>query len=148
LIEPGRTLSGNSGILVTEVLYRKERRHKDFLVVDAGMNDLIRPSLYGSYHDIVPVEKARVKRPFRKTAIVGPVCESADCFASDRPLSATLNQGDLLAILSAGAYGFSMTSNYNSRPRPPEVLIENGSFRVIRKRESYEDLIRGEVLSE
>ena len=145
LFEPGRVIAGNSGVLVTQVLYRKVRVARDFLVVDAGMNDLLRPALYGSFHDIVPVKKTTSSKK-KKTDIVGPVCESADCFATDRMLSTQLEKGDLLAILSAGAYGFTMASNYNSRPRPPEVLVEGSSFRVIRERESYEDLIKGESL--
>jgi diaminopimelate decarboxylase len=145
LIEPGRTLSGNSGVLLTEVLYRKERGRKQWLVVDAAMNDLMRPSLYGSFHGIVPVEQAKTRGKPRKSDIVGPVCESSDCFASDRPIPSSVEDGDLLAILSAGAYGFTMASNYNSRPRPPEVLVQNGSFRVIRERENYDDLLRGEA---
>jgi diaminopimelate decarboxylase len=144
LIEPGRLLSGNSGVLLTEVLYRKANTAKDFLVVDAAMNDLLRPSLYGSYHEIIPVEKRSGKT--RKTDIVGPVCETGDCFASDRPVSDKIKQGDLVAILSAGAYGFTMTSNYNSRPRPPEVLVQNGKFRVVRERETYDDLVHKEIL--
>lgn len=146
VLEPGRRISGNSGVLLTEVLYRKERGKKDFLVVDAAMNDLMRPSLYGSYHEIVPVEKNKTKGKTKKTDIVGPVCESGDCFATDRVLSESLDQGDLVAILSAGAYGFSMASNYNSRPRPPEVLVRGGKFRVIRERENYEQLVAGEKL--
>ena len=144
LIEPGRSLSGNSGVLLTEVLYRKARGTKDFLVVDAAMNDLIRPALYGSYHEIVAVDQAQTKGPKKKTDIVGPVCESSDCFASDRPLSPKLQSGDLMAILSAGAYGFTMSSNYNTRPRPPEVLVREGKVELIRDRENYDDLIRGE----
>ena len=146
LIEPGRTISGNSGVLLTEVLYRKSRGAKDFIIVDAAMNDLMRPSLYGSYHDIVPVEKSQTLGAKKTADIVGPVCESSDCFASDRKFPAKVDRGDLLAILSAGAYGFTMSSNYNTRPRPTEVLIQNGTFRVIRNRESYDDLIRGEKL--
>ncbi len=142
VLEPGRTLSGNSGVLLTEVLYRKERKSKDFIVVDAAMNDLMRPALYGSYHEIIPVKKASGKS--KKADIVGPVCESSDCFGQDRKLPAQLGSGDLLAVLSAGAYGFSMAGTYNSRPRPAEVLIEGGAVRVIRKRETYEDLVRGE----
>lgn len=144
LIEPGRTLSGNAGVLLTEVLFRKERGKKDFLVIDAAMNDLIRPSLYGSYHEIVPVDQKHAKGPKKKSDIVGPVCETSDCFASDRPMSSKLGSGDLLAILSSGAYGFSMSSNYNTRPRPPEILVEKDQFRLIRQRETYEDLVRGE----
>jgi diaminopimelate decarboxylase len=146
LVEPGRILAGNAGVLLTEVLYRKKRGTKDFLVVDAGMNDLMRPSLYGSYHEIVPVQKGKVHGQSMKYDVVGPVCESSDCFASDRKLSRDLKSGDLLAILSAGAYGASMSSNYNTRPRPPEVLVRNGKFRLIRERESYEDLISREII--
>jgi diaminopimelate decarboxylase len=144
LLEPGRTISANSGILLTQVLYRKERAGKDFLIVDAGMNDLARPSLYGSYHEIIPIRQQLNQGRKKKTMLVGPVCESADCFAQDRLLSTRLGSGDLLAILSAGAYGFSMASNYNSRPKPSEILIRAGTPQIIRERESYEDLIRGE----
>ncbi|MCM2280078.1 MAG: diaminopimelate decarboxylase [Oligoflexia bacterium] len=146
LIEPGRSISGNAGVLLSEVLYRKMRKEKDFLIVDAGMNDLVRPSLYGSFHDIVPV--ARMNGVRKKTDVVGPVCESGDCFASERPLPRKLDQGDLVAILSAGAYGFAMAGNYNSRPRAPEVLARNGRFELIRERETYEDLVRGEAISQ
>jgi diaminopimelate decarboxylase len=145
LLEPGRTISGNAGILLTEVLYRKERKQKDFLILDAGMNDLIRPALYESYHGVVPLFQESARDPKRKVTLVGPVCESADCFAEQRLLPSSLKKGDCVAILSSGAYGFSMASNYNSRPRPAEVLIQDGKFRVIRERESYEDLLRGEI---
>lgn len=144
LIEPGRTLAGNAGVLLTEALYRKPRGKKDFLVVDAAMNDLIRPALYGSWHDIVPVEKAAPRASKHTFDVVGPVCESSDCFASDRALPSSIETGSLLAILSCGAYGFSMSSNYNTRPRPAEVWVDGDSWRVIRQRETYEDLIRGE----
>ncbi len=144
LIEPGRTISANAGVLVTKVLYRKPRPKKDFLVVDAGMNDLMRPALYGSRHAVVPLKRRPGRTPRRATDLVGPVCESSDSFAQDLPLDAMLASGDLLAILSAGAYGMSMAGNYNSRTRPAEVLIEDGRWRVIRDRESVEDLIRGE----
>ncbi len=144
LIEPGRSISGNAGILLTQVLYRKKRTTKDILIVDAAMNDLIRPALYGSYHEILPLNPARLRGPQKKTDVVGPICESADCFASEKLFPTRVNPGDLLAIHSAGAYGFSMSSNYNSRPRPAEVLVENGKFRLIRERESWEDLVRGE----
>ena len=144
LIEPGRTISGNAGVLISEVLFRKSHDKKDFLIIDAGMNDLVRPALYDSYHEVVPVEK-KTQAKLRKVDIVGPVCESSDCFAVDRLLPASLNSGDLVAILSAGAYGLSMSSNYNTRPRPPEVLVQNGKFVVIKKREDYDDLIRGEL---
>lgn len=144
LIEPGRSISGNAGALLTEVLYRKVRKSKDFVIIDAAMNDLIRPSLYGSYHEIACVLQKQSSGPKTKVDVVGPVCESGDCFASDRSLAKKVNQGDLLAILSAGAYGFVMSGNYNSRPRPPEVLLYDGKFQIIRERENYEDLIRGE----
>ena len=150
LLEPGRAISGNSGVLLTEILHRKERTEKDFLIVDAAMNDLIRPSLYGSFHGIAPVDKKHLKpgksKKRKKTDVVGPVCETGDCLASERELSPTLQQGDLLAIMSAGAYGFTMSGNYNSRPRPPEVLLQNGKIRIIRERETYEDLINGEKI--
>lgn len=144
LIEPGRTLSANAGVLITQVLFRKSRKSKDFIVVDAGMNDLIRPALYGTPHEIVPVFKTRKGATLRRTDLVGPVCESSDCFAQDLRLDQRLGQGDLLAILSAGAYGMSMACNYNSRTRPAEVLVDGDSWRVIREREKLEDLIRGE----
>jgi diaminopimelate decarboxylase len=144
LIEPGRAIAGNAGVLVTEVLYRKVRKQKDFLIVDAAMNDLMRPALYQGHHEIAPVRKTPARSKSKKTDIVGPVCESSDVLASDRKLPEALNQGDLLAVLSAGAYGFSMSSTYNSRPRPAEVMIQDGKARVIRERETYEDLIRGE----
>lgn len=143
LVEPGRSISGNAGVLLTEVLYRKSRKHKDFLIVDAAMNDLIRPSLYGSWHGIAPVRKRT--GPSRKTDVVGPVCETGDCFASERPLPRSIEPGDLIAILSAGAYGFTMSGNYNSRPRPCEVLVHNREIEIIRDRETYEDLVRGEI---
>jgi diaminopimelate decarboxylase len=146
LLEPGRMIAGNAGILLSSVLYRKERKEKDFLVIDAAMNDLLRPSLYGSYHDIVPVLKSQPREKTRKADVVGPVCETGDCLAMDRKLGAGLGSGDLLAILSAGAYGFTMASNYNSRPRPPEVLLDRGKIRLIRDREDYDDLLRGEHL--
>lgn len=146
LIEPGRAIAGNAGVLLTRVLYRKRRARKDFLVLDAAMNDLMRPALYGSYHEIVPVVRGSRPGPSRSTDLVGPICESSDCFAYDRRLPAGLREGDLLAILSAGAYGFSMSSTYNSRPRPPEILIRSGRARLVRRRETYDDLVRAERL--
>ena len=145
LIEPGRRISGNSGIILTEVLYRKEKKGKDFLIVDAAMNDLMRPALYESYHEITPVTHRLTKGRKKKVDIVGPICESSDCLGSDRLVSTQLQQGDLLAILSAGAYGFSMSSNYNSRPRAAEVLVKGDQFIEVRQRETYEDLIRHEL---
>ena len=144
VLEPGRLIAGNSGVLISEVLFRKKRTSKDFLIIDAAMNDLLRPALYGSFHDMLPVKK--VGGSTRLTDIVGPVCETSDCFASDRKISSKLDSGDFIAILSSGAYGFSMASNYNSRPRPPEVLVQNGRTKVIRKRETYQDLVRGEEI--
>jgi len=138
ILEPGRVLVGNAGILVTRVLYLKKGEEKNFIVVDAGMNDLLRPSLYGSFHLIQPVIK---KRRRKITAdVVGPICESGDFLGKDRLLPRP-EAGDLLAVMSAGAYGFSMSSNYNARPRMAEVLSEGGKFHLIRRRESYADLV-------
>jgi diaminopimelate decarboxylase len=142
VLEPGRVIVGNAGILVTKVLYLKKSSQKDFVVVDAGMNDLVRPSLYGSYHSILPVLQKEV--PENLVAdVVGPICESGDFLAKDRKLPA-LEQGELLAVMSAGAYGYSMSSTYNSRPRVPEVLVRGGEVHVLRERETWADLIRGE----
>ena len=138
ILEPGRVIVGNAGILLTRVLLKKTQGEKKFVIVDAGMNDLIRPALYGSHHQMWPVREQAEKE---KVDVVGPVCESADFFAQDRDV-ALLRDGDLLAIMSAGAYGFSLSSNYNSRPRVAEVLVSGDSYGVIRKRETYEDLIR------
>jgi len=146
LIEPGRYLMGNSGILVTQILYRKERKMQDFLIVDAAMNDLIRPALYGSYHQIIPVKEKFRNDPLKKTTIVGPICESSDFLGKSRKLSIHLQKSDLLAILSAGAYGFTLSSQYNSRPRAVEVLVQDQNFFVIRKRETETHLILGEEM--
>lgn len=145
LMEPGRLLVGNAGIFVTKVLYLKSNEAKQFLVVDGGMNDLIRPSLYSAYHAIVPVQRQANGRPEMTLDVVGPICESGDFLAKDRPLPAC-QPGDLLAVLSAGAYGFVMASNYNARPRVPEVMVQGERFVVVRARETYEDLIRGEII--
>lgn len=142
IMEPGRVIVGNAGILMTKVLYTKDTDAKRFVIVDAAMNDLIRPSLYGAYHDIRPLREMPPSAT-RTVDVVGPVCESGDFLAKDRKMPDMAN-GELLAVMSAGAYGFVMSSNYNSRPRIPEVLIKDGQFHVIRARESYEDLIRGE----
>jgi len=142
LLEPGRTISGNAGVLVTRVLYRKKRDRKDFLIVDAAMNDLLRPSLYGSHHGITALSERLENAKKIRTDVAGPVCESSDCFAHDRPVSAKLDSGDHLAILSAGAYGMSMSSSYNTRNRPAEVLVSKGKYRLIRKRETFDDQIR------
>jgi diaminopimelate decarboxylase len=141
VLEPGRVIVGNAGILLSRVLLKKNQGQKKFLVVDAGMNDLIRPSLYGSHHQLWPVH-AEIEPPAREVVdVVGPVCESADFIAKDREV-AIMQPGQLLAIMSAGAYGFSLSSNYNSRPRAAEVLVSGETYQVIRRRESYEDLVR------
>ena len=144
-LEPGRAIAGNAGILVTKVEYLKDTEHKHFAVVDAAMNDLIRPALYSAWQDIIPV-KENLKPVVGHTAfdIVGPVCETGDFLGKGRELN--VEQGDLLAVRSAGAYGFTMSSNYNSRPRVAEVMVDGDSFQVIRERESFEDLIRGESI--
>lgn len=144
VMEPGRAIVGNAGILVTSVLYHKESGKKRFMVVDAGMNDLIRPSLYEAYHDIRPVAE-RPSATEEEVDVVGPICESGDFLAKDRVLP-LLPQGDLLAVLGAGAYGFSMASNYNSRPRAAEVLVKGNEFSVVRERETYSDLVKNEKI--
>ncbi len=141
ILEPGRSLVGNAGILLTRVLYVKRKKPKSFVVLDAGMSDLLRPALYGSYHEILPVERRPGER-FRAD-VVGPLCETGDFLAQDRIVEAIV-PGDLLAILTAGAYGYVLASNYNSRPRPAEVLLEAGQASLIRPRESVEDLLRDE----
>lgn len=149
--EPGRYIAGNSGILLTRVLYRKQGGEKKFVIVDAGMNDLIRPTLYESYHHIWPVKpdaanlNADRRRDFtpqngETVDVVGPICESGDYLAKARPLPET-RRGDLLAVFTAGAYGFAMSSNYNNRPRAPEVLVDGANYKIIRRRETLEDLI-------
>jgi diaminopimelate decarboxylase len=142
IIEPGRVLVGNAGILVTRVLYVKETDVKRFVVVDAAMNDLIRPVLYDAYHEIRPVEQRR-DASMQTADVVGPICESGDFFARERELP-DVQAGDLLAVMSAGAYGFVMASNYNSRPRAPEIIVDGARFHVVRERESFDDLVRGE----
>jgi diaminopimelate decarboxylase len=144
LCEPGRSVVGNAGVLLTRALYRKQTPAKRFLVVDAAMNDLIRPSLYEAYHEIRPVA-APDGRAAETVDVVGPVCESGDFLARNRALP-EVREGELLAVMSAGAYGFVMSSQYNARPRAAEVLVEGDRFRVVRRRETYEDLIAGESL--
>jgi diaminopimelate decarboxylase len=144
LLEPGRTIIGPAGVLLTRVLYVKENRGRTFVVVDAGMNDLMRPALYDAIHPITNVSNARNGAPRRRVDIVGPVCETGDCFLRDWPLG-DVSPGDVLAIWVAGAYGMSQTSNYNARLRPAEVLVEGRKFRVIRRRESPRDLLRGQL---
>lgn len=141
MMEPGRSIVGPAGALLSRVLYRKSSETKEFVVVDAAMNDLIRPALYQAHHEIIPL---RQHMPGTVTAdVVGPVCETGDFFARDREIANVL-PGDFLALCTAGAYGFVLASNYNSRPRPAEVLVEGASWRFIRARETFEDLIRGE----
>lgn len=145
IMEPGRVIVGNAGVLLTKVLYTKDGETKRFLIVDAAMNDLIRPSLYDAHHDIKPVYE-NVARGAKETVdVVGPVCESGDFLAKDRAMP-EMNAGDLMAVMSAGAYGFVMSSNYNSRPRVPEVLVHEGQIHIIRARESYDDLVHGEQI--
>jgi diaminopimelate decarboxylase len=144
IVEPGRVLVGNAGVLVTKVLYIKETDVKRFIVVDGAMNDLIRPVLYEAYHAILPVRR-RAARSAVVADVVGPVCESGDFFARERELPEP-ESGDLLAVMSAGAYGFVMASNYNSRPRAPEILVDGSEAHVIRERETFDDLVRAEKL--
>jgi diaminopimelate decarboxylase len=149
LVEPGRFLVGNAGVLLTRVCYIKHTGDKKFVIVDAGMNDLIRPALYHSYHEIVPVKQpitsmSKSKNTTEKVDIVGPVCESGDFFALDREMP-ELHEGDLLAIMSAGAYGLTMASNYNSRPLAAEAMVRGDKFALIRQRQMWEDLVHGEV---
>jgi diaminopimelate decarboxylase len=146
LFEPGRLMVGNAGVLVTKVLYVKKAAQKTFVIVDAGMNDLIRPALYESYHEIVPLDEPRAKET-APVDVVGPICESGDFFAQDRAMP-PLAEGDFIALMSAGAYGFSMASNYNSRPLAAEVLVRDKKFELIRERQALADLVRGERIPE
>ncbi|MCI0468535.1 MAG: diaminopimelate decarboxylase, partial [Nitrospirae bacterium] len=141
IMEPGRSIVGNAGILITKTLFLKEGDGRHFVIVDAGMNDLIRPSIYGAYHHIQPVVKRR--REKITADIVGPICESGDFLAMDREIG-KVKKGEYLAVMSAGAYGFAMSSNYNSRPRAAEVMVKGNKYALIRKRETYNDLIKGE----
>jgi diaminopimelate decarboxylase len=143
LIEPGRAIVGPAGALVTRVLYRKESSGKLFIVTDAGMNDLLRPALYGAIHSVESVSKSRTGAERVTADVVGPICETSDFFLRDAVLDLP-EEGDLLAIRDVGAYGFAMSSNYNFRGRPPEVWVEGGSFRIIRRRETFEDIVRAE----
>ena len=143
VLEPGRSIVGPAGVLLTKVLYRKQNGEKEFVIVDAAMNDLIRPSLYNSHHEIVPL--TRTKRPKIVAEIVGPICETGDFLARGREV-ADVKPDELLAICTAGAYGFVLSSNYNARPRPAEVLVQGKNFKLLREREEYDDLIRGESL--
>jgi diaminopimelate decarboxylase len=143
-VEPGRYLVGASGVLLTEVLYRKHSGGKEFVVVDAGMNDLVRPSHYQAYHEIVEIEEG--DRSTVRADVVGPVCETGDFLALDRELP-DVQAGHRLAVLGAGAYGFVMASNYNTRPRPAEVMVDGDRWWIARARETIEDLYRTEKVS-
>jgi diaminopimelate decarboxylase len=143
LLEPGRYIVGNAGVLVTRCLYEKKGSAKTFKIVDAGMNDLIRPALYEGHHEIVPLIEP-TSSELTKVDVVGPICESGDFFCQDRPLP-DFQPGDTVALMSAGAYGFVMASNYNSRPLPAEILVEGRDATLVRKRQTLEDLIEGEL---
>lgn len=144
ILEPGRVIVGNAGALISRVLFTKSNGEKNFIIVDAGMNDLIRPSLYDSFHRIISVVPNKDEDTC-KADIVGPICESGDFLAKDRAVPGYMS-GDLIAVMSAGAYGFTMSSNYNSRPRAAEVMVKDDKFYVIRRREDYQDLVRGEEI--
>jgi diaminopimelate decarboxylase len=144
LLEPGRSIVGNAGVLLTRALYRKDTGAKKFVVIDAAMNDLVRPSFYGSFHDIRPVDEAARTRPAETVDVVGPICESGDFLAKDREMP-RVEQDELVALMSAGAYGFAMASNYNTRPRAAEVLVDGNRYTIVRRRETYEDLVAGET---
>jgi len=146
-IEPGRLIAGNAGLMVASVIYLKHGEDRDFLIVDAAMNDLLRPAMYESYHDIVPVVEADAGADLGSVDIVGPVCESGDTFAVQRHMP-HLTDGDLVAFRSAGAYGAVMASEYNARPLIPEVLVKGDQFAVIRPRPGYDDLINRDKLPE
>ena len=143
ILEPGRVLVGNAGILVTSVLYKKSGSGKNFIIVDAGMNDLLRPTLYKAFHAIEPV--VRSETSFTVADVVGPICESGDFLAVDRSL-ADVKAGDLLAVMSTGAYGFVMSSNYCSRTRVAEVMVKNSRYEIVKQRETYQDLVKGEII--
>jgi diaminopimelate decarboxylase len=140
IFEPGRLIAANAGVLVSEVIYVKQGDAKTFLIIDAGMNDLIRPALYEAHHEIVAVAEPKMGSPWPRYDVVGPVCETSDLFAAGRPLP-ELKSGDLVAILSAGAYGAVMASDYNARPAAPEVLVSAAQWGIVRPRETYADLI-------
>ncbi len=143
VVEPGRSITGNAGILLAKVLYLKKGPGKEFVIVDAGMNDLMRPSLYDAYHEVLPVKRSR--RGKVVSDVVGPICESGDFIAKGRPLQ-KLQQGDLISVMSAGAYCFTMSSNYNARPKPAEVMVKGRRHFLIRQRETLSDLTRGETI--
>ncbi len=143
IVEPGRLIAGNAGVLLTRVIYVKDGAAKTFVIVDAAMNDLLRPALYGAWHDIKPVREPRANAPMRSVDVVGPVCETGDAFAADRPLP-PLASGDLAVVMSAGAYGAAQASEYNARPRAAEVLVDGGGWFVARPRASYEAMMAAE----
>ncbi|MBF0122009.1 MAG: diaminopimelate decarboxylase [Candidatus Omnitrophica bacterium] len=143
LMEPGRFIVGNAGIFITTKLYLKDNGVKKFMIVDAGMNDLVRPSMYGAYHEIIPVKKSAVGKV--TVDVVGPICESGDTFAFDRKLP-DIQDGEYLALLSAGAYGYAMASNYNVRPRAAEVMVKGHQWAIIQERETFKDLVAGSKL--
>ncbi len=145
ILEPGRYMVGNAGVMLTEVIYEKQGTTKLFKIVDAGMNDLVRPTLYEGHHDIVPLKEPAGDAVAETVDVVGPVCESGDYFAKDREIS-KVEEGDVIAVLSAGAYGFVMASNYNSRPFPAEILVDGDKSHVVRKRQTMDDLIAGESI--
>jgi diaminopimelate decarboxylase len=142
LLEPGRYIVGNAGVLLTRCLYEKKGSAKTFKIVDAGMNDLIRPALYEGHHEIAPVTES--SGDFVKADVVGPICESGDFFCQDRPMP-DFQPGDVIALLSAGAYGFVMASNYNTRPLPAEILVDGDKATLVRKRQTLDDVIAGEI---
>lgn len=144
LLEPGRFMVGNAGALLSKVLYLKKGNAKKFVIVDAGMNDLIRPALYEGWHQITPLHKAEGAE-LEKVDVVGPICETGDFLAQDRELP-PVQAGDTLAVLSAGAYGFTMASNYNSRPLAAEILVDGAEAHLVRERQTLDDLVRGEHL--
>jgi len=144
-IEPGRLISGNSGVLVSEVIYVKQGEDRTFLIVDAAMNDLVRPSMYGAHHDIVPLIEAEAGAEMQDYDVVGPVCETGDTFAKARALP-SLAAGDLLAFRSAGAYGAVMASEYNTRPLVPEVLVQGDHFAVIRARPTFDEILNRDTI--
>ena len=144
IFEPGRLIVGNAGVLLTKCLYEKRGTAKTFKVVDAGMNDLIRPALYEGHHEIAPLQQPTAETGIRKVDVVGPICESGDFFCQDRELP-DFQPGETIALLSAGAYGFVMASNYNTRPLPAEILVDGSTARVVRQRQTLDDLIAGEA---
>lgn len=146
-IEPGRLIAGNAGVLLSRVIYLKEGEGRDFLIVDAAMNDLLRPALYDAWHDIVPVLEPAVGTVMQPLDVVGPVCETGDTFATRRPLP-PLGEGDLIAFRSAGAYGAAMASEYNSRPLVPEVMVDGDHYAVVRKRPSFDEMLARDTIPE